>query len=80
MRPLALAFVTVVLAVALAGPGLAQEIEVPPALAAPTEPAPDAAWDAFSAAYSEQVYRETRAGRRLAATAGQGRRAGSYPT
>ena len=24
----------------------------------------DAAWDAFSAAYSEQVYRETRAGRR----------------
>jgi hypothetical protein len=40
----------------------------------------DAAWDAFSAAYSEQVYRETRAGRRLAATAGQGRRAGSYPT
>ena len=49
MRPLALAFVTVVLAVALAGPGLAQEIEVPPALAAPTEPAPDAAWDAFVA-------------------------------
>ena len=31
----------------------------------------DAAWDAFSAAYSEQVYRETRAGRRLAATAGR---------
>ena len=31
----------------------------------------DAAWDAYSAAYSEQVYRETRAGRRLAATAGR---------